>query len=590
MDKDNLKEITADIIKSTYASWKTSAKSLEQAQNARGGKSRISDGSGLQQVQKQFQTVRESAGGSSRQEGAGSRTPDSKGAPKRKRTGLRWLVALLVVTVVAAALSVGYFKYHIWSDATCDLPQICKICGVEGAPALGHDWQEATLSAPMTCGRCSVSQGNPVPKSVSLTVSRDHAFVLRADGSVVVTGSGAFGQDAASQWSDICMIRAGQSHVVGLRVDGTVVAAGSSGNGRTAVDTWNNVVSLATGDAHTVALGADGTVLATGYNLEGQCDVSHWNDIVALSAGASHTVGLRADGTVVATGSNGSGQCDVSHWTDVVAVQAAANRTVGLRADGTVVTAGVGTDNLFGTEAWTEIRSISVSPSHTVGIRADGTAVAVGSNDWGQCDLADWYDLVSIEAGKGYTAGLRADGTVLFSGNGDSAMDFSHWDGGVSPLWEKFSPGSQAETSGSRYTIHVRNCTWEEAGDYARQLGGSLLRIDNPQELSQVLELIESLGYQKFYFFLNARREPGSSDYYWINDNLETMGSPLNDARHWACGLWFEGEPSLECDGRQEYYLEMHYDSLSGWGWNDVVSDPGQEVGVPVAFIVEYDG
>lgn len=51
---------------------------------------------------------------------------------------------------------------HAWTEATCDTPKTCSVCGkAEGAP-LGHDWQSATCETPKTCVRCGETEGTPL--------------------------------------------------------------------------------------------------------------------------------------------------------------------------------------------------------------------------------------------------------------------------------------------------------------------------------------------------------------------------------------------------------------------------------------------
>ena len=70
---------------------------------------------------------------------------------------------------------------------------------------------------------------------------------------------------------------AGSRHSVGLRADGTVVATGSSEAGQCEVSRWRNIVAIAAGTAHTVGLRRDGTVVATGSNSHGQLEVGAWS-------------------------------------------------------------------------------------------------------------------------------------------------------------------------------------------------------------------------------------------------------------------------------------------------------------------------
>ena len=74
-------------------------------------------------------------------------------------------------------------------------------------------------------------------------------------------------------------VSAGWNHTVGLRADGTVVATGSNDYGECDTDSWTDIVAVSTGAFHTVGLRSDGTVVATGSNDSGQCDVSSWTNI-----------------------------------------------------------------------------------------------------------------------------------------------------------------------------------------------------------------------------------------------------------------------------------------------------------------------
>ncbi|MCR5795351.1 MAG: protein kinase [Solobacterium sp.] len=64
-----------------------------------------------------------------------------------------------VAAMVAVVLLIGFFTIHIYSDPTCMEPARCKICGKEGAPALGHDFDEATCDHLSTCRRCGITTG-----------------------------------------------------------------------------------------------------------------------------------------------------------------------------------------------------------------------------------------------------------------------------------------------------------------------------------------------------------------------------------------------------------------------------------------------
>lgn len=48
---------------------------------------------------------------------------------------------------------------HIFADATCTLPQKCKICGITEGVALGHAFFDATCTEPQICSRCGEKSG-----------------------------------------------------------------------------------------------------------------------------------------------------------------------------------------------------------------------------------------------------------------------------------------------------------------------------------------------------------------------------------------------------------------------------------------------
>ena len=48
---------------------------------------------------------------------------------------------------------------HKWSNATCDAPKTCSVCGATEGAALGHKWDDATCDAPKTCSVCKATEG-----------------------------------------------------------------------------------------------------------------------------------------------------------------------------------------------------------------------------------------------------------------------------------------------------------------------------------------------------------------------------------------------------------------------------------------------
>ncbi len=49
---------------------------------------------------------------------------------------------------------------HIYSSATCTLPQKCSKCGTTKGSALGHNYSSATCTSPKQCVRCSQTSGS----------------------------------------------------------------------------------------------------------------------------------------------------------------------------------------------------------------------------------------------------------------------------------------------------------------------------------------------------------------------------------------------------------------------------------------------
>ncbi|MCH5188576.1 MAG: TIR domain-containing protein, partial [Oscillospiraceae bacterium] len=261
-----------------------------------------------------------------------------------------------------------------------------------------------------------------------ISAGYNHTVGLKANGTVVATGSNEFGQCNVYSWTDIVAVSAGDFHTVGLKADGTVVAVGNNRDGRCDVDSWSDIVAISAASDHTVGLKADGTVVAVGHDSkDGECDVRSWTDIVAISAGGIVTMGLKSDGTVVAVGYN-DGRCNVGSWSNIVAISAGTNHTVGLKANGKVVTAGGGNiDGRRNVWLWSDIVAIDADDC-TVGLKANGKVVAAGSNKQGQRNVRLWSDIVAVANGDEHTVGLKADGTVVATGNNENGQcNVSSW-------------------------------------------------------------------------------------------------------------------------------------------------------------------
>lgn len=54
---------------------------------------------------------------------------------------------------------------HEWTNATCDAPKTCTLCGKTQGDAGAHAWQDATCAAPRTCTNCGETQGEAMEHS-----------------------------------------------------------------------------------------------------------------------------------------------------------------------------------------------------------------------------------------------------------------------------------------------------------------------------------------------------------------------------------------------------------------------------------------
>src|SRR5699024_6650756 len=77
------------------------------------------------------------------------------------------------------------------------------------------------------------------------------------------------------------------------------------------------------------------------------------------------------------------------------------------------------------------------------------------------------------------------------------------------------------------YEYYIDNCSWEEAYQKCRAQDGYLVRIESAEEFETICKEIRAKGMQDYMFFIGGRRDPGSSSYYWIDENNVTTGEPI---------------------------------------------------------------
>lgn len=249
-----------------------------------------------------------------------------------------------------------------------------------------------------------IRHANADKNIIAISTGVKHTVGLRADGSVVATGSNENGQCNVSGLTDIISIVAFDFSTFALKSNGTVITIEDPSTVELTgcVDVtdksygynWKNVSSLIKNDGfYALALSLDGTLFCNGSKK----NLSNWKGIVSASSNL-HIVGLKSNGTVVATGSNDYGECDTQGWRNIVEVAAGFGYTIGLKVDGTVVAVGKNDNGQCDVNEWTDIVAISVSNYCTVGLKSDGTVVATGNSQLGQCNVSGWKLFNNIDS------------------------------------------------------------------------------------------------------------------------------------------------------------------------------------------------
>jgi alpha-tubulin suppressor-like RCC1 family protein len=187
-----------------------------------------------------------------------------------------------------------------------------------GCAALVHD-QSARVAGLMDGYQLAVNQDGTVsvygapPDDMdfsgwrdikSVSVGRLSATGVRNDGTVVVTGSNAYGACNTEGWRDIRMAEATFFAAYGLRNDGTVIATEPADNTidwayeiRDAVEGWRDIVCIDCSDFGVVGLKKDGTVVtAIPVFSEFAEKTSRWTDVVAISMSFNSIVGITKSG------------------------------------------------------------------------------------------------------------------------------------------------------------------------------------------------------------------------------------------------------------------------------------------------------
>lgn len=150
---------------------------------------------------------------------------------------------------------------------------------------------------------------------------------------------------------------------------------------------------------------------------------------------------------------------------------------------------------------------------------------------------------------------------------------------------------SDDESGIHRYELVLRDCTWQEAREDCRQRGGYLARINSYDEYVALVRQIQmEEGFEEVHFYLGGRRGDGQTDYYWVNDEDETVGDVLNGGGSWEEDVWMAGEPSYVDGDAQEMYMNLfYYKEDLAWVLNDVPEDVSVYYPGKTGYICEFE-
>lgn len=127
------------------------------------------------------------------------------------------------------------------------------------------------------------------------------------------------------------------------------------------------------------------------------------------------------------------------------------------------------------------------------------------------------------------------------------------------------------------YVLQKANCSWTEAMQKCRDMGGYLVRINSREEFDHIVSLIQEEGYEKIQFYIGMRREKGETAYYLTDENNELGGERMDHGKTaWCEDIWLEGEPSYKDEGSgiEETCVSLfRYAETKEWVLNDIPDD-----------------
>ncbi len=157
-------------------------------------------------------------------------------------------------------------------------------------------------------------------------------------------------------------------------------------------------------------------------------------------------------------------------------------------------------------------------------------------------------------------------------------------------------PGMSADDEAiHNYEVIVADVTWSEAFEDCISRGGYLCRINSDEENEIIKELLMNQKV-KGVVYLGGMREDNSTEYHWVDHNMEPFDDVINEGDYLR--YWYDGEPSYadDVDGIEitEKYMALIYRSATKeWVWNDINDDvlslsPDYYSG-KLAYICEYE-
>lgn len=127
------------------------------------------------------------------------------------------------------------------------------------------------------------------------------------------------------------------------------------------------------------------------------------------------------------------------------------------------------------------------------------------------------------------------------------------------------------DTGIHRYEYILSDGTWQEAFQDCIDRGGYLVRINSSSEYEYIRKEISRQKMTNIFFHIGGRRDSGSSDYYWVNEDNKLFGEKLNSDDSWCSDEWKKGEPSYKDGSLEELYMDLFFfDGEKRFVWNDI--------------------